>query len=178
MTPSPGIYAAQLFLCREGAAYSDPNPGIVSRTTIPGANDAAWLVSIGKIEDFTIENKDEYTDIIVAAPGRRERFDHIKSMGAQDYTWTCQEFGPLSVEMLFGTSPLTTGSTQATPNSGGTKRFFLKAQVYDHENTLKFSLDSWGTLKIDGSVAFGKELVLPKVRFVGTYSPQASVGIQ
>jgi len=168
------IAAAQLYFAREGASFTLPSPGTVGRNSLPGSTDAVWIQAAGQVDDFSINPTEEFKEQIVAVPGRRVLYDRIKSMTKTEYSWTAQDFGPLAVELGLASGPLTGSTTQFNPNSGGTKRFWLKAQIYDQDNALLLAFDSFGTLEIDGATSFGAEFIKPKMKFSVLYSTQES----
>lgn len=168
------IAAAQLYFAREGSAFTLPSPGTVGRYSLPGSTDAVWIQAAGQVEDFSINPNEEFKEQIVAVPGRRVLYDRIKSMTKTECTWTAQDFGPLAVELGLASGPLTTSSTQFNPNSGGTKRFWMKAQIYDQDNAILLAFDTFGTLEIDGATSFGNDFIRPKMKFSCLYSTQES----
>ena len=168
------IAAAQLYFAREGASFTLPAPGTVGRNSLPDSTDAVWIAQAGQVDDFSFNPNEEYKEQIVAVPGRRVLYDKIKSMTKVEYTWTCQDFGPLAVELGLASGPLTTSSTQFNPSSGGTKRFWMKAQCYDQDQTLILAVDSFGIIQVDGDISFGADFVKAKMKFSEIYSTKAS----
>lgn len=174
MTTDSRIISVQIWLAREGAAYTLPNPGgTVGRESKPGADDPAAWVSIGFISGFDLGEKADRREVMVAVPGRVVRWDVIKTNQKIDVSWTCEQLPPLAIELITGSQPLTGASTQFNPGAGGQKRFWLKAQAYDHNDIPIKTVDLFGCLYAD-SLQFGTEVARCKMNFESIYSTKQS----
>jgi hypothetical protein len=78
-----------------------------------------------------------------------------------------------AIELITGSQPLTGASTQFNPGAGGQKRFWLKAQAYDHNDIPIKTVDLFGCLYAD-SLQFGNEVARCKMNFESIYSTKQS----
>lgn len=128
--------------------------GAAGRNRKPDSTDPLW-VDLGVIEEASDNLSDTEIEIYSPSPGRLRLYDVINVKDKLTMKFTCSEFGPTAVEVLYRTLALTTVSTQFNPLEGTTKKFWLKFQRYDQADAQAIVLDVWARLKIDGDVSFG-----------------------
>jgi hypothetical protein len=147
------ILGAHLWFAREGEAFTLPSAGTVSRTSLPGPTDTVWAY-LGIIKDFKTSGSADEVEVWKPTPGNLRLDDVIHTKPQVKYTFTVGELGPSGVEFVFRTAKLTSSSTEFTPlaATGGIKGF-LKAQMYDQDDTQRLIVDSWVILKPMGDLA-------------------------
>ena len=105
MTTDSRIISVQIWLAREGAAYTLPNPGgTVGRESKPGADDPAAWVSIGFISGFDLGEKAfaglEVSGDKIGTSGTKVAFGVTGRLGAK-----VTERGKLFVDGGYTTEP-------------------------------------------------------------------------
>lgn len=150
MTRSPLVLGSHLFFVREGTSFTLPAPGTVSRTALPGAADSSWAY-LGIVGELGAESSGEEVEVWKSAPGRLILDDVIPIKAQIKYTLTLREIGPKAIELFFRTGVLSDTSTEFTPLSVAGIKGWLKAQWYDHKDTMQIITDNWVVIKPTGS---------------------------
>lgn len=163
------IATAHIFIIRDGASITSPSSGTASRTLAPDASEATW-VEWGPTEMFSIEKIGETIETFAGAPGRRVRYDTLRTNQGIDLSFEMKSLRPEAFELALGTLALTTSSTQHNPLEGAEKKVWLRAQLYDESNALLDVLQMYGDLDIDGALEFGPSVTSPKFKFRGLHS--------
>jgi len=151
------ILLATVYVAREGDTHSSTET--VGRSSKPPYNDAAWLdIGIVKDADFTLEDI-KPVEILAPAGGQLVPYDEIKAGTKLTAKLTISESNYIHIEHLFATLKLTSGSTQANPLEGTTKRGWLKLMVSDQDvaagGTPTSTIDLWCRLKCAGPLKVG-----------------------
>src|SRR5437867_13369495 len=127
---APYVLGSHAFFFRDGDAYTVPGAGTASRTAKPGATDPQWIY-LGIIEEASDQLEDNEIEVYAPSPGRLRLWDIINTKDKLGFKFTTSELGPLALETLYRTLPLTSASTQFNPLEGNTKKGWLKLQRYD-----------------------------------------------
>jgi len=162
MNQGPVIIGSHAYFVREGDAFTVPSAGNAGRNSKPGATDASWL-DVGILKDVGTNLTREEREIYAPTPGQIRLYDLIETKRKQEIKLALQEMSPLVWELMFGTLPLATGSTQYNPMSGPTKKGWLKLQQYKQDDSLFNTLDLYVQLIVDGEVKFDDNVVAPNL---------------
>jgi hypothetical protein len=149
-----------------------PSAGTCARESKPGSADTGWI-SLATIEGWEDSISDEEEkSVFKPVPGHLVKQDVITLKQGLNFKFTCNELSPLSVEAFYRTTQkLTTASTQFNPLSAVPRKGWLKVQRYDHNDSLRFTLDVFGRLKVSGGMRGAQgELVMPEFDFEVLYS--------
>lgn len=158
MNTAPIVAGNHLFFFAEGVAYTSPSSGTCARESKPGASDTGWI-NLGSVSDLSIELTSDDKEVYKATPGVRRLYDVIQTKRAVVVKATLEELGPTAFELAFGTSRLTSASTQYNPLEGSVKKGWLKVQQYDQTDTIFNTVDLFVHLKAGGGTSFGDDIV-------------------
>lgn len=167
------IIGVQGFFVPNGTAFTIPAAGIASRTAKPGATDTSWLdMGVFKDNDFGFEKKQEARDVFAAAPGNIVLYDEILTKGEVDFKMGACQLSPFYFSLMFGAQALSQSGTNQVynPLAAPTVHGWLKTEWYDDQNNLLNVLDHWVSLKTDGEIKFGDNVVTVNLMARGLYS--------
>jgi len=151
---------------RDGAAFTVPGAGTAGRTAKPSAEDPAWIET-GVISGFKADptKGSASAEIWAPSPGRLRLFDEIELKVGLQLDFTFEEMSPLAFELIFGTLPLDSNSTQYNPLAGGRlRKGWLHVQQYDNDDALFNTCDYFVALKVSGQIDFtsdSKQVIVP-----------------
>lgn len=139
--------AGLAYFYRDGAAFTLPAPGTVSRTAKPGATDPGWL-DLGHVD---INTKATVSEEVIKRnmPGRRVDYDVLQTGRELTHNLTLHELQNLVFELLFGATDLTAAG-QYNPLEGGNVKGWLKVQEYNQNDTLINTHDVYVYVKPPG----------------------------
>ena len=163
------IATAHVFIIRDGASITSPSSGTASRTLAPDASESTWI-EWGETEMFSIEKIGETIETFAGAPGRRVRYDVLRTNQGVDLSFEMKRLRPEAFELVTGSLALTTSSTQFNPLEGAEKKVWLRAQLYDQDNALLGVLQVYGDLDYDGAMEIGPSIISPKFKLRGLHS--------
>jgi len=163
MDTLPRIIGSHAFFIREGAAFTSPSAGTVSKTSKPDENETTWI-DLGTIESASIEHSSDEKEVWKPSPGQLRLDDVLENKRALSFDVTVNEVSPFAFQLLFGTDDLTSASTQYNPLEGTTVKGWMKMQQYDHEDNIWNTVDVYVHLKINGAVEFGEDVVKFPIR--------------
>lgn len=140
-----------------GKAFTTPGPGgFCGRQAKPAAGDAGW-VNLGKLKMSKDKREATKLESFANTPGKRVRYNIKRVKKLLTHKFTCQEFSPLIVQLLFGTLPLDGTSTQFNQLEGSDVQGWLKIMRYDDNNALRMVVDSFVDLELTNEPDFGGE---------------------
>jgi hypothetical protein len=158
MTTAPRVVGNHAYFFRDGDPFTVPGAGTASRTSLPGAEDPAWI-DLGVILDAAVEKSSEEREVWAPNPGRIELHDIVETKRNLVHKFTAQEMSPFMFEVLYGTDALEAASTDYTALEGDTKKGWLMLEQYDQNDVLINTVFSYVFLKIAGEVSMGDQLV-------------------
>ncbi len=152
------ILGSHAWFFRDGGAFTVPSAGTAGRAAKPGAADTGWI-NLGILSEVTVQHQREERDVFAPTPGAHRLYDVKETKRQIAVNLTTVEMSPLAFELLWGTLPLTTASTQFNPLEGATKKGWLKLQQYNGDDAQFVTIDLYVHLKISGEVSMADNLV-------------------
>jgi len=166
------ILGSHAFFFREDAAYTVPSAGTCAAEAKPGASDPAWI-NLGPVTGAEVsEAAGDAVEQWAPLPGALRRKNIFRTKEKLDIDLTVNEVTPLALQAIFRTEVLSGSSGEtANPLEGSTIRGWLKLQLYDANDALRFALDLWCELRVNGAVSLDPSKLL-EVKFsaAGLYS--------
>lgn len=148
------LLGSSAFFFREGVAFTVPSAGTCAAEAKPGAADPVWI-SLGPVTAAEVaEAAGEAVEQWAPLPGRLRRKNIFRTKEKIDLDLTVNEVTPLALQAIFRTEALAGATNEvANPLEGGTLRGWLKLQLYDQADTLRFALDQWCELRVNGAAS-------------------------
>lgn len=169
----PIFIGAHFWFAPLDAAFTSPAAGTVSQDgTWPDGAEPNWDDwYIGICESFEVDPKyGTAEEILVPSPGAVQARDVQIPYAIPQVKFTMLDTPVLAPQLALNTQQLfATATEQFNPNGGGGPgiRGILKAQNYDHHNTLILNYQSWAFLQLDGSFK-GAPKTMTKPGFMAT----------
>jgi len=166
------LLGSHAFFFREASVYTVPSAGTCAAESKPGAADPAWI-NLGPITAAEVaEAAGEVVEQWAPLPGRLRRKNIFRTKEKLDLDLTVNEVTPLALQAIFRTEALAGSDAEVTnPLEGTTLRGWLKLQLYDQADDLRFALDQWCELRVNGAVSIDPgKLLEVKFSASGLYS--------
>ena len=150
----PMTLATHAWFVRDGTAYTVPTSGTSSKSAKPDAADTSWTdgkMGIIGAAEFD-PGKDAPIEVMQGTPGKVQRADIIPGASKPVWSFDFKEVDALVVELSQQTLALTSSSTQFNPGEAAAEvKGWLKVQQYDHTDTIKQTIDCYGSVRLKGS---------------------------
>ncbi|HZV33855.1 MAG TPA: hypothetical protein VFB72_04695 [Verrucomicrobiae bacterium] len=153
------IVGSHVYFFRDGDAITVPGAGTSGRNSKAGAADPNWN-DLGIIASVDVDAKSEDRTVYAPTPGRLRRYDVHTTKNDLDVDLDLEEMSPIVWEILFGTLPLTSVSTQYNPLASPSKKGWVKLQQYRGDNDASFNtVDIYCKLKIKSAVKMADDII-------------------
>lgn len=159
MTTKPRIIGNHVFFIRDGAEFTSPGEGTVSRSSKPDQNEAGWL-DFGIVNNFEADPQMDEKEIYAPTPGQLRLYDVLQTKRKLNLKWECEELQKMSVELAFGAAAVEGGGAiNYNPLAGDVVKGWIRVQQYDQNDTLVNTVEVYVRLKLASALNFNDDVV-------------------